>query len=725
MPRIDLTPYDSPLEHLQDHAEFVKARARALELARQLDDPSNRPYSLRETDDDTLRTRLAKARRAETRWFNRLDKRLAATRKAGIELPVEALSVRLGLLGLEREVLIQATLLALDLTMEAEFGRCFDGMGDSLTVMGIMQFHSLDFAAQLEARKRFRADAPLRALDLVTLGMGGRVSSPEDLLRATISITSQGLMHVLGDDALSDELLELSSIEAPLASFDRVVLPDEDRRRILSVVDGHGGWAAARATWGLDRTITYGRGSFLLFSGAPGTGKTLTAHAIADRMGKRVLTVDIPTLVEHMDNMRLLPGLFREARLRDAVLFFDECETLFESRKRGNSLMTLLLTELERFDGVAVMATNLPNHLDEALFRRILVHVRFEAPDAAAREAIWRAHLPDEAPLADDIDLPALARRFGLTGGQVKNAMLAGCGRAFARDGAAGPIRHADLERAARDQLRPIHGEDAAGSAAWSEVLLRDVHLPGDLKADLEDLLGASRQARLIREEWGVGRRGGLPLVALMHGPPGTGKTLCAEAIAGELGRPLLRAVLGGLRSKWVGESERNLAQLFARARREEAVLLLDEADTVLSARGDGRAAHHDDVLTSTLLTLLDAHPGVVVLTTNRPAALDGALARRVGWHLAFPLPNTAARAAIWKASLPDTAPLHPGVDLDALARRHALSGGDIRVIAVRAAARAAARGALITQSGLDELAAALAVGPTSGRAVVASTADA
>ena len=442
-------------------------------------------------------------------------------------------------------------------------------------------------------------------------------------------------------------------------------------------------------------------------------------------MGKRVLTVDIPTLVDHMENMRLLPGLFREARLRDAVLFFDECEILFESRKRGNALMTLLLTELERFEGVAVMATNMPEQLDEALFRRILVHVRFAAPDAGAREAIWRAHLPAEVPLGPDVDLSALARRFGLTGGEVKNAVLAGCGRAFARSGAAGPVFQSDLELAARDRARPIPGNDAAGSAAWSEVLLRDVHLPDDLHADLADLIGAARQARLIREEWGIGRRGGLPLVALLHGPPGTGKTLCAEAMAGELGRPLLRVVLGGLRSKWVGESERNLASLFERARREEAVLLLDEVDSILTVRGDGRSAHHDDVLTSTLLTLLDAHPGLVILTTNRPASLDGALARRVSQHLAFPLPDADARASIWAASLPETAPLHPAVDLPGLARRHALSGGDIRVVAVRAAARAAARGTLITPSLLDELAVSMLVSTTSGRSVSVRSADA
>ena len=105
------------------------------------------------------------------------------------------------------------------------------------------------------------------------------------------------------------------------------------------------------------------------------------------------------------------------------MLFFDECETFFASRRSGNQLMSLLLTELERYEGVAVLATNLPDELDEALFRRLLVHVRFAPPRADARAEIWRQHLPPAAPLHSAVDLEALARRYALTGGQVKNAV--------------------------------------------------------------------------------------------------------------------------------------------------------------------------------------------------------------------------------------------------------------------------------------------------------------
>jgi SpoVK/Ycf46/Vps4 family AAA+-type ATPase len=451
--------------------------------------------------------------------------------------------------------------------------------------------------------------------------------------------------------------------------------------------------------------IRYGRGTFILLAGPPGTGKTLTAHAIADRLGRSLLAVDLAAVAARVENQQILPGLFREARMRGAVLFFDECETLFGDRRRGNELMTLLLTELERFDGVAVLATNLPEQLDPALLRRLLVRVRFEAPDVAARAQIWRKLLPPRLPLHPDVDLKRVAQAAPLTGGEIKNAVLAATARAYQRGGAEAVLQHADLLASAREQARIVTlSATEPGAARAPRVSLNDLHVPAPIRAAFEELLCATRHRRRLSEEWRIGGGAPIPNVALLHGPPGTGKSMSAEALAGSLGRPLITTHAGALRGKFVGESEQNLSATFARAQREDAVLLIDEADTMLNVRGEARGAHHDDVLTSTLLSLLDQHAGLVVLTTNRPAALDPALARRVGWQIELPLPDSAARAAIWRDCLPQTAPLDPGLSFDRLADRHPVSGGIIRSIAARAAARALVADRLITQDDLEAL---------------------
>jgi SpoVK/Ycf46/Vps4 family AAA+-type ATPase len=514
---------------------------------------------------------------------------------------------------------------------------------------------------------------------------------------------------LLGNNALGDEFMEFSSLEDPQADLDRVVLPARDKQRILSVVERHDLYLAKRRDWGFDAMIRYGRGALMLFHGPPGTGKTMTAHAVAQHLGRRVLNVDIPTFVNAAESQRFLPGLFREARLHNAVLFFDECDALFESRRRGNNLMTLLLTEIERFEGVAVLATNMPEVLDEALHRRILVKVRFAKPDAEARHDIWVKHLPEQAPLAEDVDLRDLAWRYELTGGEIKNAVLMALAATVHDNGGEGPITQPQLEHAAEDQLqRPDKEDFSADKLEWTKARMADLILPRLAAEQVGELLAAARHGRTVVETWGVGAHlsGGRGVVALLHGPPGTGKTLCAEVVAAELNRPLLRAVVPGLLSKWVGDTERRISALFDDARKHNAVLLLDEVDALLMERGAANASRHDDAHVACLLHELERHDGVVIMATNRPTVLDPALERRVGWRLEIPLPDERARAAIWERLLPPGAPTDGSIDPNRLATRHPISGGLIRTAVFRACYRAASTDEPLSHRLLDEAAA-------------------
>jgi SpoVK/Ycf46/Vps4 family AAA+-type ATPase len=143
----------------------------------------------------------------------------------------------------------------------------------------------------------------------------------------------------------------------------------------------------------------------------------------------------------------------RTARIERAIIVIEEAEALFASRRLGNELLPILLTELERFEGIAILTTNLPHLLDDALDRRILLRVNFGTPDREAREKIWRTLLAD-APLAADVDLAALAERFVLAGGYLKNAALYAALRAVreSRGGRPPAITQEMLSEAAHDQ---------------------------------------------------------------------------------------------------------------------------------------------------------------------------------------------------------------------------------------------------------------------------------
>jgi len=707
-------PYTTDLAYIQDEMAWVETRCLRLGIQFKLDrmagdDPDDTCHDSHQPHPSpfTLQARLKRLKAKEGRLRRSIDKCLGATRKTCFDVALDRLQELYGLDAFER-TLVLLTIAPTFTRRAADWLEALDAKryGGDLNVETAFSFLEVPFKERIEKRKVFSSAAPLFANDVLELDSIGKFSKPDDLLSANISITGRTFAFVLGDDSLSEEFLEFSSLEQPKASLEQVVLPPDTKRRILAVVDHHDEYLKRRREWGFDDVVRYGRGIFMLFHGASGTGKTMTAHAIADHLEKKLLCVDIPTFLQNATAGEFFPGLFREGRLRDAILFFDECESIFASRQSGNQLMTLLLTEMERFEGIAIMATNLPAMLDEALDRRILVKVRFPEPDIDARIEIWRRHLPDSAPLSDDVNVEQLANRFDLTGGLIKNAVLAAVAESVQEpSGAAQQIRMSHLEQAAVDQTsRPLDGNVPM---VMPKARLSDVVLPPEIRAQVEELIDAARNRATVLSRWGIGTHlsYGKGLSALLSGPSGTGKTLCAEAIAAELNIPLLSVPIQTALSKWVGQAEKNLAYMFNLARTHRALLLLDEADSLLKERGKDGASRHDDSLVNTLLTLIERHDGVVLLTTNLVEHLDPALARRLTCHLRLPFPDAEARTAIWKRLLPSKSPTDGGIDFVALGRVHRLSGAHIKNAVFRAAFRAAREGGKITQEILEDAA--------------------
>ena len=224
-----------------------------------------------------------------------------------------------------------------------------------------------------------------------------------------------------------------------------------------------------------------------------------------------------------------------------------------------------------------------------------------------------------------------------------------------------------------------------------------DVILPPATRRTLDSALSQVTQHDLIFNRWGLGERhpAGLALAFNFAGPPGTGKTICAEAIANALGRRLLLVRYAELESLWAGETPKNVAAVFRRAREEGAVLLFDEADALATRRST--SVHHgfereSNTTISVLLQELERYDGVVIFATNLAANFDPAFERRIRTHVLFEMPGAAEREQIWRVQLhPLRTPLAPDVDFAALAQRYDVSGGDIRNAVLKAALAAAA----------------------------------
>jgi SpoVK/Ycf46/Vps4 family AAA+-type ATPase len=227
----------------------------------------------------------------------------------------------------------------------------------------------------------------------------------------------------------------IESVE-PRRTFRDVILPPATRRALDHALSQVHTRELIFEDWGLGERHPTGTALAFNFAGPSGTGKTICAEAIAHNLGKRLLLVRYAEL-ESMwfgETPKNVSAVFRLAEEEDAVLFFDEADAIaarrsteisMGSQRETNTVVNVLLQELERFDGVVIFATNLAANFDPAFERRIRTHVLFEQPGREERELIWFVQLhPTKTPLAADVDFRALAERFEVPGGDIRNAVL-------------------------------------------------------------------------------------------------------------------------------------------------------------------------------------------------------------------------------------------------------------------------------------------------------------
>jgi SpoVK/Ycf46/Vps4 family AAA+-type ATPase len=259
------------------------------------------------------------------------------------------------------------------------------------------------------------------------------------------------------------ELAALSRRIEPQRSWGDIVLPSESLeqlREICARVVRHG---RVLREWGFARRLSLGKGVTALFSGPSGTGKTLAAEIVAHELGLFLYKIDLATVVSKYigETEKNLDRLFTAAQDANCVLFFDEADALFGKRSEvrdshdryANLEISYLLQKMEEFEGLAILATNLRQNLDDAFTRRLAFTVHFPFPDEAERRRIWSEIWPRELPLAADVDAASLARELKMSGGNIKNTALAAAYYAAA-DG--GTVTRAHLLRAARREFQKM-----------------------------------------------------------------------------------------------------------------------------------------------------------------------------------------------------------------------------------------------------------------------------
>lgn len=256
----------------------------------------------------------------------------------------------------------------------------------------------------------------------------------------------------------------------PIHQWHDIVLPDDSIAQLWEICQRVAHRHKVLDEWGFNRKLSLGKGISALFAGPSGTGKTMAAEIIANELGLDLYKIDLSAVVSKYigETEKNLERVFSAAETANAILFFDEADALFGKRSEvhdahdryANIEIAYLLQKMEQYDGLAILASNLRQNMDEAFIRRLQFIVEFPFPDESYRRRIWEIHFPEEMDRDPDIDFEFLARQFRLSGGNIKNIVLGAAFLAAAEDK---PVGMDHLLQATRREFQKM-------GKLWSEA---------------------------------------------------------------------------------------------------------------------------------------------------------------------------------------------------------------------------------------------------------------
>ncbi|WP_248926134.1 ATP-binding protein [Paenibacillus hamazuiensis] len=436
---------------------------------------------------------------------------------------------------------------------------------------------------------------------------------------------------------------------------------------------------------------------FCLF-GASGAGKLFQVRHFCSFFRKPLLVVDAGRMLQEDKPLgELLTHVTREAHLQQAVLCFRRLDPLLQEDPAASKKLDALSASLKHFPQIVFLLSERswkPDHAEQ----RLCIEAEIGIPDEGQRERLWST-LSGNYPM-DRTGIPwgMVAGAFRFTPGRIVQALKQAHTLSMwdAGDGPnAGQIRYehviAACYRGAQHRLetkatrlKPKYG--------WSDVVL-----PKEQIRQLQNACSQIKYRHIVYGQWGFSRKlsYGKGVSMLFSGPPGTGKTMAAEVIAGELALQIYKIDLAQVVSKYIGETEKNLHDLFREAQLSHAILFFDECDALFGKRSEVKDSHdkYANMETSFLLQKMEEYEGVCIMATNYLQNIDEAFMRRIGYIVKFPFPDASYRENIWRSLFPKEAPLSEEVDFAYLGRKLELSGGHIKNIAVSSAFLAAEAG--------------------------------
>ena len=612
-----------------------------------------------------------------------IEMRKAESLRQGIHLRMASMEQRFHLTPFD----VDCILICLAPEMDARYDRLYAYLQDDVTkrrpsVDLLLNLLCPSFQEKLANRARLLPEAPLIRSRLLVI-YEDPAHHAGTLLNKFLRVEERVVNYLLGSDEPDPQIaLHIRRAESD-KRIAELVFSEKTRDRLLAIA-----------------TDDLRGGDIVYLQGRHGTGKKTAAAAICHELGIGLLIVDLAGLlniqgVSFYDALRLV---VREALLNEAALYWDGAGVVVPEDKQAQ--LQLLCQEIQQLPTVTFLSGE--EAWEPAGYLRTLRFSRVELPQPsyADRLLLWQRALKDDAA---GIDVAALANKFRLSGGQIMDATASARNLARSRGPQQDKLTQADLHESCR--LHSSRKLSTLGRRVKPHHTWTDIVLPEDRLQQLREICNSMKYRALVFDTWGFDRKlsMGKGLNMLFAGPSGTGKTMAAEIMAGELGLDLYKIDLSTVVSKYIGETEKNLARIFTEAETSDAILFFDEADALFGKRSEVRDSHdrYANIEVNYLLQKMEEHEGVVILATNFRKNMDDAFVRRMHFTVDFPFPGESERRRIWEGIWPDEMPQSPDLDLDAMARRFEMAGGNIRNVATAAAFLAASNGGIVSMSHL------------------------
>lgn len=612
--------------------------------------------------------------------------------REGVTLRLDHLAQRFHLTPFEVDVILICLAPELDLHYERLYAYLQDDVTRRHPSVGLaVDLLCSSLEEQLTARQHFAKDAPLFRNGLLEMWEDASHPRPHFLGRC-LKVDERIAAYLLGSDRLDARLIPYASLDSAEIPVDGLALSAEFTTSLQKII----------AT-----ALKDAKPQVLYLQGLAGAGRQTAVSAIFHAQGKELIVLDAERLTELDESgiHTLAMRVGRESILREAVLYIDHFDTLFASEHQ--SWLTALsdgLTQIWKTQPVTLFASGEVTWQPVKAWEQAdCLTVDFPRLSAIERARLWSEALTRKPTGITPEEMKALVGKFKLGVGQIRAAareaeQLAACENPENRQ-----IQISHLYAACRAQSN--HKLATLAHKIEPHYTWKDIILPADRLEQLREICNHARYRGRVYDEWGFERKLSLGkgLNILFSGPSGTGKTMAAEIMAGELGQDVYKIDLSTVVSKYIGETEKNLARIFAEAETSNAILFFDEADALFGKRSEVRDAHdrYANIEIAYLLQKMDEYEGVVILATNLRKNMDEAFVRRMHFTVEFPLPGERDCLRIWEGIWPAQTPVSEALDLGLLAHRFELTGGNIRNVALAAAFLAVADGQVVDMSHL------------------------